>query len=283
MSSPSNVPSSVPSNYVLGQSVHEYERLMLQSRILRPFTEKFFRAAGVGPGMRVLDVGSGMGDVALLAADIVGPAGRVLGIDRDATALENARRRTIEQGCSSWVSFQAAGLDEFTTTDQFDAIVGRYVLLYQPDAAATLRSLLRCVKPGGIVVFHDIDFPDPHSSYPPCQLWDQAYALLGEVFRKGGAPPDFGRRLGKTFLDAGLPFPTIAAENVVGGGRGSYVYAWIANTLVSVAPRVAQLGLEFPPGLVADDTLASRLEEAVVKLGSQVLAPGQFGAWTRKP
>src|SRR5262249_30726946 len=78
------------------------ERLILQARILRPYTEKFFRAAGLAPGMRVLDVGSGMGDVSLLSADIVGPGGRVLGIDRDVAALDNARRRTDQQGCSSW-------------------------------------------------------------------------------------------------------------------------------------------------------------------------------------
>ncbi|MEP6961809.1 MAG: methyltransferase domain-containing protein [Acidobacteriota bacterium] len=269
--------------YVLGNSTHEYERLMLQSRILRPYTEKFFRAAGIAPGMKVLDVGAGMGDVSLLAADMVGPGGRVLGIDRDAAALDNARRRTVEQGCSSWVSFQASNLDEFTSTETFDALVGRYVLLYQPDAGATVRSLLRCIKPGGIVVFHDIDFPDPHPSYPPCPLFDECFALLGEVFRRGGAPPDFGRRLGKTFLDAGLPFPTIAAEYVAGGGPGSYVYAWIANTLISVAPRLAQLGLELPTGVIADHTLAARLEEEAVRIGSQILAPGQFGAWCRKP
>src|SRR6476619_4866632 len=145
--------SPTASNYVLGQSDHEYERLMFQARILRPYTEKFFRAAGLAPGMRVLDVGSGMGDVALLSADIVGPGGRVLGIDRDATALDNARRRTDEQGCSSWVEFQASDLDQFATKDQYDALVGRYVLLYQPDPSSTIRSLLRSVKLGGIIVF----------------------------------------------------------------------------------------------------------------------------------
>jgi ubiquinone/menaquinone biosynthesis C-methylase UbiE len=85
---------STPSNYVLGHSNEEYERLVLQARILRPYTEKFFRAAGVTPGMRVLDLGSGVGDVALLAADIVGPAPRhvfcALGTVRNKpTALRN--------------------------------------------------------------------------------------------------------------------------------------------------------------------------------------------------
>ncbi len=273
--------TSIPSNYILGRSVHEYERLMLAGPHSATFTEKFFRAAGVVPGMRILDIGSGMGDVALLAADMVGPRGRVLGIDRDAAALENARRRAAEQGCSSWVSFQATNLDEFETANQFDALVGRYVLLYQPDAAATIRHLLPYVKRGGIVVFHEIDFSDPHPSYPPCSVFDQAYALLGEAFRRAGTPPDFGRRLGKTFVDAELAFPTMVGETPMGGGAGSYLYAWAANTLISVIPRFEALGLTLPSGMPTDHTLAERMEEEAVRLGSQILAPTQFGAWTR--
>lgn len=274
---------STPSNYVLGQSTHEYERLMLQGRILRPYTEKYFRAAGVVPGMRVLDLGSGMGDVALLAADIVGPGGRVVGLDRDATALKRAVERTVEQGCSSWVSFQATNLEDFSTTELFDAVIGRYILLYQPDAGATIRQLTTFLKPGGIVVFHELDFPDPHPSYPACELFDQVYALVGEAFRRAGAPPDFGRRVGKAFLDAGLPFPTIVADSIIGGGRGSYVYRWVSSTLMSVAPRLKDLGIEVPPGLVIDSELADRVEAATVAAGSQILAPTQYGAWTRRP
>ena len=129
---------------------------------------------------------------------------------------------------------------------------------------------------------HEFDLPGPESSYPPCPLYDQVGTLVGEVFRRGGAAP-CGRRLGKTLLDAGLPFPTIAAEIIIGGGAGSYVYSWLANTLISIAPRLAQLGLSLPPGVAADHTLADRMEEEAVRLGSQLLAPAQFGAWTRKP
>ena len=275
--------SSIPLNYVLGQSPYEYERLTLQAKVLRPFTEKFFMMAGLGPGMRVLEVGSGMGDVALLVAEMVGPGGRVLGVDRDATGLENARERTRQQGCSSWVSFQASNLEEFNTADQFDAIVGRYILLYQHDPGATIRHLLKFLKPGGIVVFHELDFTDPRSSDPPCVFWDEIYALLSEAFRRAGNPPDYGRRMAKAFLDASLPFPTVLAESLAGGGRGSYLYRWIANTLISVSPRLKQMGLALPDGVTADETLAKRLEEEVVATGSQILGPIQFGAWTRKP
>jgi ubiquinone/menaquinone biosynthesis C-methylase UbiE len=273
---------SIPSNYVLGQSTYEQERLMLQARILRPYTERFFRAAGLQPGMRVLELGSGVGDVALLVGDIVGPCGHVLGLDRDAMALERARQRTVEQGCSSWVSFQTTNLQEFSTSQQFDAVVGRYVLLYQPDPAATLRHLIRFVRPGGIVAFHEVDFTLPHYSCPPCEQADQIAALIPETFRRVGLPPDFGRYLGRTYLDAGLPFPALVAEIPVGGAPRSDGFALLASTVVSLAPRFAELGLAMPPGWAADETLAERLEAAVVAQGSQVVGSTQYGAWARK-
>jgi SAM-dependent methyltransferase len=274
---------STPANYVLGQSIQEQERLMLQARILRPYTERFFRAAGIVPSMRVLDLGSGVGDVALLAADLVGPGGCVLGLDRDAKGLERARQRTVEQGCSSWVSFEATNLDEFSTSEEFDAIVGRYVLMYQKDAAVTLRHMMRFLKPGGIVVFHEVDFALTQWSYPPCEIYDQVVELIPEVFRRAGLPPDFGLRLGPTYVAASLPFPAMVAERIVGGGRGSLSCSWVASTLISLAPRLPDMGLSLPPGVVPDHTLAERLEAEVVARGSQVSGSTQFGAWARKP
>jgi SAM-dependent methyltransferase len=270
-------------NYVLGLSEQEQERLLLQARLLRPFTDKYLRAAGVVPGMRVLDLGSGVGDVALLAGDIVGPSGKVIGLDRDGSALERASRRAREQGCSSWVSFQTTNLDDFSTAEEFDAVVGRYILLYQSDAAATIKQMARFLRPGGIVVFHEIVFGQAETSFPPCELWQQISSLVGEVFRRGGAPPDFGLRLGRTFLDAGLPFPTVVAEAVVGGGPGSIVFPWLAATAVNTAPRMKELGLTPPEGIALDHTLASKLEEAAVSLGCQIQGPMQYGAWSRKP
>src|SRR5689334_14613083 len=242
--------SKTEDNYVLGQSEYEYERLTFQAKLLRPFTDKFFRMAGVSPGMRVLDIGSGMGDVAFLAAEIVGPGGSVLGIDQDAAGLEKARERSRQQGCSSWVSFEAGKLAEFETADQFDAIVGRYILLYQKDPGAIVRRLLKALKPGGIVVFHEVNFANTHSSDPRCAFWDEIYGLLGEAFRRSGNPPDYGRRVATAFLDAGLPFPTVLAEGVAGGGHDSYLYRWIASTLISVTPRFEQMGLALPEGVI---------------------------------
>ena len=213
-----------------------------------------------------------------------GRRGAFCGLDRDPEGVERARRRVLEQGCSSWVSFQRVNLDEFTTTERFDALVGRYVLLYQEDAAKTVRPLAQFVNPGGIVAFHELDFPDPRSTAPACELWDRAFMLLGEAFSRAGASPHYGRRAATAFTGAGLPFPTISGDVVVGGAPGSSVYLWLANTLVSVASRMESLGLSWPADFPTDAReFAAKLREAVLASASQVIAPTQYGSWTRKP
>jgi precorrin-6B methylase 2 len=73
--------------YALGHSDAELERLRVQSRYVEPITRQFFQEAGISAGMRVLDVGSGAGDVAFLTADLVGETGEVIGTDKATTAL----------------------------------------------------------------------------------------------------------------------------------------------------------------------------------------------------
>src|SRR5215475_8081510 len=88
-----SVSRTTDADYVLGRTDAEHRRLVQQAAFLRPSTERMLRAAGVGPGMRVLDVGCGMGDVSFLVAEIVGPSGSVVGIDLDAHALAVAEQR----------------------------------------------------------------------------------------------------------------------------------------------------------------------------------------------
>src|SRR5258708_9643899 len=86
------------SPYALGSTDAEHERLIRQAARLAPITESFFREAGIGPGQRVLDLGSGVGDVAMLVARLVGPEGAVVAIERDPRSISRARSRAAEAG-----------------------------------------------------------------------------------------------------------------------------------------------------------------------------------------
>ena len=106
-------PDSRPNNYAMGFSDHERERLMRQGVVFRESTAAVFRSpAGIGPGMHVLDLGSGAGDVAMLAADMVGPTGSVLGLDHDADSVAWARKRSEDARYTN-VQFQTCDFEEF--------------------------------------------------------------------------------------------------------------------------------------------------------------------------
>lgn len=269
--------------FLLGHSELEHRRLMIQAHYMRPWTTRFLRSAGLEQGMSVLDAGAGLGDVSLVAAEIVGPRGSVVGVERDTASVDKARRRAASESVSEYVRFHVASLDDFETATRFDALVGRFVLQYQPDPAATLRRLARLVRPGGIVAFHDMDFSNSPTSWPPCELWDECYALLAKLGRARGVPPDFGPRLSRTFLDAGLPWPTVDVAGTAGGKPGSALFSWLGSAVQALMPHLQEAGIDVPPGIRYDDSPATTLERAVTECGSQVLGPVQYGVWTRTP
>src|SRR5579859_2029757 len=138
-SSQMNAPSS-SSSYALGYSQSERDRLIRQAAQLAPLTERFFRDAGIGPGHRVLELGSGMGDVAMLVARIVGPSGEVVGVERDADSIQFAQSRLSHAGLSN-VIFTRSDISQLSNENKFDAVVGRFILQFLPDVPAVLRTL----------------------------------------------------------------------------------------------------------------------------------------------
>lgn len=105
--------------YVLGESESEHSRLRDQSVVLDPLTRLLLIDAGITEGMRVLDIGTGSGAVAALAADLVGSHGHVLAVDRDPTALDGARTLLGHREQIEFAEADVAGLD---LDEEFDAI-----------------------------------------------------------------------------------------------------------------------------------------------------------------
>src|SRR6516165_5304453 len=112
-------------DYLLGYTDSEQERLIRQAAKLTPITERFFREAGIGSGQRVLDLGSGMGDVAMLVARLVGPSGEVVGVERDTNSIARARARAAAAGLRN-VSFLNSDVNNIVSNQPFDAAVGRW-------------------------------------------------------------------------------------------------------------------------------------------------------------
>jgi SAM-dependent methyltransferase len=267
--------------YVLGRSETESQRLVKQAVFLRPSTERVFRKAGIKEGMHLLDLGCGAGDVSFLAAELVGPTGSVVGIDVDPGVLSVARQRATESGLK-WVRFEEQTIDSFTTTQPFDAVVGRFILIYQSDPVATLRLVSDLVKTGGLVVFQEPDFRVGITTVPTVVLWQQVQYWIAETFRRGGVHYDIGGRLYHVFRCAGLPGPSVLEHISAGGGAAMRPYCENSAEIVrSLLPRMEQFGIA-TAAEVQVDTLADRLEHEMCATDSQITYAPVVGAWSTR-
>ena len=264
--------------YALGNTDAEHERLLWQAARMAPLTERLFREAGVGPGQRVLDIGSGVGDVAMLAARLVGSAGEVVGIEKDAKSIARARARAAEAGLRN-VSFIQTDVSQIPANDPFDAAVGRFILMFLPDPVAVVRSLSRLVRPRGVVAFQEPSWAPALALSAPLPLWSAVASLIHETFQRSGANPEQGLALYRVFEEAGLPGPAMHSEMPL--GRAPDISQWYYDLLCTLRPRMQEFNLPLEP-VGSLDTLLPRLRAEVAASNTVVSSPAFIGAWARK-
>ena len=264
--------------YVLGHSDRELSRLRVQARLLEPATRQIFREAGIDAGMRVLDIGSGAGDVAFLAAELVGASGEVIGTDV-AAAVAAATRSAEERGLAR-VTFREGDPAELKFDRLFDAVVGRYVLLFQADPAALVRKVVRHVRPGGLVIFQEPDWVGARS-IPPAPTYERCCGWIRETFRLAGTDSNMAGRLFTTFIRAGLAAPQMRMQTFIGGGAASEDFLQaLADLIETLIPSMEQLGVATRRD-VDVETLVQRLLREATQNESVIVGRADIGAWAR--
>ena len=269
------IETELRSTYLLGHTDDELLRLERQAAFFAEETEETLRRAGLAPGMRVLDLGCGVGDVAVAAATIVGPDGAVLGLDRSRDAVTVANRRLTAYGLD-W-----ARCEEGDVLDRdgagFDAVVGRFILMHLVDPVALLDQFRRGLGAGGILAFIEMDI-DSAAITPSMPLFERCVAAIISVYQRAGSEPNMGARLFATFRHAGLS-PVLRGSCRVEGGVDAPVYDYLAGTMRSLWPSMVAEGVA-PEG-VRMDTLAAALRQEAAMRDFSVAYPRLTGAWAR--
>ena len=265
--------------YAVGFTEQERRRLMLQGRLFAETTRQLFLDAGIGAGMRVLDVGCGVGDVSLLAASLVAPGGVVIGVDTDARSLEIARERAVVAGFTH-VAFLEGDLRELGFDEPFDAVVGRFVLMYLGAPAEALRQVAAYVRPGGIVAFQEFQFDFTLLSHPDAPLFDQCRTWMLEVFRQAGMNTQMAMGLQDAFLRAGLPAPHLHMDLVPCSLTNDLGCDVQAEVIRSTLPLLERFGIA-TAAEVEVETLAQRLRHEIRDGEVVTTAPPVMRAWVR--
>jgi ubiquinone/menaquinone biosynthesis C-methylase UbiE len=276
------IQSTLTTSYMFGHPEEESQRLLQQSRLYNPCTRRFLELAGITAGMKVLDMGSGAGDVAFLAGELVGPRGMVVGVEHDLTLLETARARACAAGLTQ-VSFVVGDLHNVALASDFDAVIGRNILLYLTDPVALLRDSVQHLRPGGIVAFQEFDFSVIErlvAAEDAPAFSQQLVRWMSEGFRRVGTPVQMSTQLSAAFVEAGLPSPQMRLGCLVGTGPDWAGYNLLAETLCIILPRLVEYGI-VQAGEVDIDMWSERLRAEVSSQRLFIASGILVGAWTR--
>jgi SAM-dependent methyltransferase len=258
--------------YSLGNDPQELARLDHQAEAIAGPTAMLLQAAGIVPGMRVLDLGTGLGHVALQVAEMVGPEGSVVGVDQSADALEVARTRAGPN-----VRFVQADVHEFHDDEPFDAVVMRLLLFHLQHPADLVRHRAKGLRGGGVMLVIDFDAGGARTD-PPVELIETARRWIEAGFRSAGANPRVGSRLGTILRDAGFEgIETIGLQAYVAPGDPAGP-AMIAGVVRSLSARIVAEGLATPAEL---EHFEPRLAEELLEADSVLMPPTVAGAWAR--
>lgn len=241
-------------------------------------TERMLDDAGIGPGMRVLDIGCGPGWVSFMLARRVGNQGHVFAVDQSPKMLELARANARDAGISN-ITFIEGGFDVvFPERGTLDAVVGRRVLMYQPDAARAVAQLAGAIRRGGVIALHEHDLVEISDGRTSLPLHDRVRSWLREMLRLEGANLRMGFDLYSALSSAGLAVERVRAEANVLTPTSSYPIAWIIR---AVLPRLLQLGIVTEAD-VDVETLDDRLTAERRAANATCLWEMVFCAWARK-
>jgi ubiquinone/menaquinone biosynthesis C-methylase UbiE len=225
--------------YVIRGGIEGRERLRLLSRILQPTTLALLLRAGARPGMICLEAGSGGGDVAFELARIVGPNGKVVGVDFDEKKVEIARGEA-EAAQLKTVEFHVADLTKHEHAQEFDLIHARFLLTHLPNPEAVLAKMYEALRSGGAIIIEDIDF-DGYFCYPECAAVRRYVELYKAVVRFHAADPCIGPRLPSLLADAG--FKHVQMNIVQPAGTSGEVKLLSPLTMENIAGSVVAAGL----------------------------------------
>ena len=261
--------------YVLGHAEAELVRLEHQAQIFRAETHDILHRAGILPGMSVLDVGCGVGDVSMVAAEIVGRDGRVLGIDNGAAALTPARARAARAGYD-WLSFAEADIYGYSPEETFDAVIGRFILMHVPAAVGAVKAMVRRLRARGIIAFIEMDISEA-TAVPELPLLTRCVDWIVSTYVKVGVEPNMGSMLYGTYRAAGLN-PRLHATCRIESGPDAIVYDFAAQALRTLMPAIETHGIA-TAAEVDPATIAERLRAAAVAGDHCIFMPRLVGAW----
>jgi SAM-dependent methyltransferase len=231
------------SRYILDGSDDDLRRLLGIAQLLEGMARRAFLRAEVEEGWTAIECGCGPIGALAIMAEIVGPSGRVVGVDFGEPAVQRARSvlATLELENAQVFAADVHDLDVGDLGGPFDLAYTRCFLMHQSDPAHTLARIAELVRPGGwIIVQEPLRSPAPHS-HPPVEALGAYWELMHELAERVGVPHRTTNDLQRAAQNAGLEVVSVDGFfTIITGDLGFDLHG---GTLAAMRDRAIQLGV----------------------------------------
>jgi SAM-dependent methyltransferase len=266
--------------YLLDGGDEDVKRLLAISELMAEPTRTALRRSGIQAGWKVIDCGCGpIGGLTVLA-DLVGPAGRVVGVDSSQPTVQRARAAVDALGLDNVevVAGDVNELDAAALGGLFDLAFTRLFLLYQTDPARTLRQIAALLRPGGWVIAQEPLRIPPPRSFPHLDALATNWQLLHKLIEGFGAPADAVEDLPRSAAAAGLE--VVRTGGFFNVDRPDLGFGLHAGTLAAARDPATAAGLAAGGQI---DALVSELRAAASGSYQWVTSPFFLELTLRKP
>ena len=275
----SGTPHGGEKSYVIGTHDSEVGRLGVQHRVWRASVLDFWRLGGLTEGMTVIDAGAGPGHATLDLAEIVGPSGHVIALERSRRFLDALETRAAERGLTNIQTIEADLADFDWRSIPADRLWCRWVLAFVSDPAAIVRGMAAALKPDGVALIHEYYDYASWRLAPYSAPFEAYVAKVIARWRASGGEPDVALTLPKMLTAAGLVTESVRPV----------VFAARMNDFASRWPM--GFAREYLPAMIASGDVSAAEGEALVKLlddteadpDALVITPGVLQIAARKP
>ena len=227
--------------YVLGTHDQELVRLGLQHRVWRPVVLDCWQKAGITAGKRVLDLGAGPGYAALDLAEIVGPSGEVVALERSGNFVKAMREFFQRRGLTNVKIHEVDLMSGDLPKGDYDFSWCRWVLSFVNDPPLLIKKLGEVMPKGGISIFHEYAHYETWRFLPRIATQEKFREHVIATWRESGGEPDGAASLPALLLQNGF-ITRSATPHIFCVRPNNYMWQWPATFIEVYLPRLIEMG-----------------------------------------
>lgn len=228
-------------DYVLGTHEKELARLGLQHRVWRPVVLDCWQRAGVSVGKRILDVGAGPGYAAIDLAEIVGPAGEVVALERSQNFISAFREMLRMRSLTNVRIYDTDLMIDDLPAGNYDFAWCRWVVSFVSDPALLVQQLGRVMPKGSFSIFHEYGHYETWRFFPRLPMQERFREHVIATWRESGGEPDGAVQLPGLLAQNGFAIRS-STPHIFCLRPADYMWQWPATFIETYLERLIDMG-----------------------------------------